>query len=99
MFNNTNTKAKRWELGGQQTWQNSSHVGETINANGKALWPPWGQPQWHVSHDMMGQQKAAALPDPVCAQAIRFLPARKIRMACFCTGMGFTYCHASSDVV
>jgi len=48
---------------------------------------------------MIGEQKATALPDPVCAQAIRSLPARKIRMACFCTGMGFTYCHASSDVV
>jgi hypothetical protein len=48
---------------------------------------------------MVGKQKAAVLPDPVCAQAIRSLPARKIRMACFCTGMGFTYCHASSDVV
>jgi hypothetical protein len=51
MFNSTNTKAKRWALGGQQSWQNSSHVGERINANGKDLWPPWGQPQWHVSYD------------------------------------------------
>jgi hypothetical protein len=37
VFNSTNTKAKRWALGGQKTWQNSSRVGERINANGKAV--------------------------------------------------------------
>jgi hypothetical protein len=42
---------------------------------------------------MMGKQKAAVLPDPVCAQAIKSLPAREIGMACFCTGVGFTYLH------
>ena len=40
---------------------------------------------------MMGKEKAAVLPDPVWAQAMRSRPASAIGMACFCTGVGFVY--------
>ena len=40
---------------------------------------------------MMGKQKAAVLPDPVWAQAIRSRPARPMGMLYRCTGVGLTY--------
>uniref|UniRef100_A0A0A9DNM5 Uncharacterized protein n=1 Tax=Arundo donax TaxID=35708 RepID=A0A0A9DNM5_ARUDO len=42
---------------------------------------------------MMGKQKAAVFPDPVCAHAMRSRPASEIGMACRCTGVGRTYLH------
>ena len=39
--------------------------------------------------EMMGKQKAAVFPDPVCAQAIRSRRARPMGIAYFCTGVGF----------
>ncbi len=40
---------------------------------------------------MMGKQKAAVLPDPVCAHAIMSRPPRPMGIAYFCTGVGFVY--------
>ena len=42
---------------------------------------------------MMGKQNAAVLPEPVCAHAIKSLPARDAGMAYFCTGVGFLNLH------
>ena len=40
---------------------------------------------------MMGSKKAAVFPDPVCAQAIKSLPAMMMGIAFFCTGVGTLY--------
>lgn len=37
----------------------------------------------------MGKMKAAVLPEPVCAHAIRSRLASAMGMAYFCTGVGF----------
>ena len=42
---------------------------------------------------MMGKQKAAVLPEPVCAQAMRSRPAMPMGMEYRCTGVGFVYLH------
>ena len=42
---------------------------------------------------MMGKQNAAVLPEPVCAHAIKSLPASEAGMAYFCTGVGFLNLH------
>lgn len=41
--------------------------------------------------ERIGKRKAAVFPDPVCAQAIRSLPAITIGTAYFCTGVGLLY--------
>lgn len=40
---------------------------------------------------MTGSKKAAVLPDPVCAQAIRSRPAATMANEYFCTGVGTVY--------
>ena len=39
----------------------------------------------------MGRRKAAVLPEPVWAQAIRSLPSRMMASPCFCTGVRTEY--------
>ena len=42
--------------------------------------------------ERIGKRKAAVLPEPVCAHAIRSLLPIMIGTACFCTGVGLLYC-------
>ena len=44
---------------------------------------------------MMGKQKAAVLPEPVWAQAMRSRPFRAMGMAYFWTGVGLEYFNLS----
>ncbi|WVZ60931.1 hypothetical protein U9M48_010885, partial [Paspalum notatum var. saurae] len=76
----------------------TSRVGDSISARGQAVLDPlclWGglrSLDFNIPL-MIGKQKAAVFPDPVCAQAMRSRPAMEIGMACRCTGVGFTYLH------
>ena len=45
---------------------------------------------------MMGKQKAAVLPDPVCAHAIRSRPATPMGMEYRWTGVGLVYLHRAT---
>ena len=45
--------------------------------------------------ERMGSRKAAVLPEPVCAHAIRSLLLRTTGMEYFCTGVGRVYLHNS----
>ena len=67
-----------------------------MSASGKTFLPNLGRsgggPAARMP-EMMGRQKAAVLPEPVCAHAMRSRFASEMGMAWRCTGVGFEYLH------
>lgn len=63
-----------------------------MRARGYALrWRPLGWKLERVMLAMMGKQKAAVLPEPVWAHAMRSRPCRQMGMEYFWTGVGLSY--------